>query len=286
MKNYWIVPLLLVALLVGGVGPALAHNATPGAADLRLLVDIGVVIEAHHVDVEIDNQVATTRIEQVFANHSDRMAEGTYVFPLPVGAAVSDLIMWVDGRPIEAKILDAEEARDIYDEIVRRMRDPALLEYVGAGAIQASVFPIQPHSEVKIEIEYGQLLAVENGLVEYEYSLRTDHLSRRPVEQLSISVSVESNDPISTIYSPSHAIAISRDGDYAFRAGYEANHVRPEDDFSLYYGLATDEINVNLLSYRESAREDGFFTLMITPPVTVTEDRVICLLYTSPSPRD
>jgi Ca-activated chloride channel family protein len=263
------------AILIVGVHPALADTSPSGSPMPLLQGDRGVTIVLHRVQVEIDNQVATTRIEQVFANRSERVAEGTYIFPLPVGAAVSDLVMWVDGHPIEAKILDAEEARQTYDEIVRRMRDPALLEYVGAGAIQASVFPIQPYSEVKIEIEYGQLLPVENGLIHYEYPLRTDQFSRRPVEQISISVDVVSNDKISSIYSPTHRIAIVRDGEYRFRAGYESSFERPETDFSLYYGLASDEINVNLLTYRESAREDGFFTLMITPPVSVAEDRVI-----------
>ncbi|MEP0764742.1 MAG: VWA domain-containing protein, partial [Chloroflexota bacterium] len=267
--------LLLFALLAVGIGPALAAADAPDAAHLPFLLDEGVIIELHRVSVEIDNQVATTRIEQVFYNDSARIAEGTYVFPLPAGAAVSNLVMWVDGKPIEARILDADEARAIYDEIVRRMRDPALLEYVGAGAIQASVFPIQPFSEVKIEIEYGQLLPVEDGLVRYVYPLRTDHLTRRPVERLSINVSVRSNDPISTIYSPTHRIAISRDGEYRFRAGYEDSYVRPDSDFVLYYGLAREEISANLLSYRESAYEDGFFTLLITPPVRVEAERII-----------
>ncbi|MBN1566118.1 MAG: VWA domain-containing protein, partial [Anaerolineae bacterium] len=269
-----ITTLLLITLVIAGLHPVFIGQATVEAAPL-LQSDFGVTIELHRVHVEIDNQVATTRIEQVFANHSERMAEGTYIFPLPFGAAVSDLIMWVDGQPIEAKILDAEEARQTYDEIVRRMRDPALLEYVGAGAIQASVFPIQPHSEVKIEIEYGQLLPVENGLVHYEYPLRTDQFTKNPVEQISISVDVTSNDKISSIYSPTHRVAVVRDGEFAFRAGYESSYERPETDFSLYYGLASDEINLNLLTYRESADEDGFFTLMITPPVSVAEDRVI-----------
>ncbi len=267
--------MIVLLLLAVAVGPALAHDAASAPAALPFFLDQGVVLRSHRVTVTIDNQVATTRVEQVFFNDGGRAAEGSYIFPLPVGAAVSNLVMWVDGRPIEAKILDAQQARDIYDEIVRRMRDPALLEYVGAGAVQASVFPIQPNSEVKIEIEYGQLLPVEDALVRYDYPLRTDHLTRRPVERLSISVDVESNDPIGTIYSPTHSIAISRDGDFAFRAGYETSYVHPETDFSLYYGLASDEIAVNLLSYRESANEDGFFTLMITPPVHVTEDRVI-----------
>ena len=46
-------------------------------------------------------------------------------------------------------------------------------------------------------------------------------------------------------------------------------------DFSLFYGIATDTINVNLLTYRESANEDGFFMLMVQPPVTVADDLII-----------
>ncbi len=281
MKRIWTVCATAVVLgavvggaLLSGVGAVYAAASRPNA-QLPFWVDSGVVIQAHRVHVTIDNQVATTRVEQVFANHSDRMAEGTYLFPLPRGAAVSELVMWVDGERIEARILEADEARDIYDEIVRQLRDPALLEYVGTNAIQANVFPIQPGDTVKIEIEYGQLLPVEDNLVHYVYPLRTDHLTHQPVEQLSVDVHVHSKDPISTIYSPSHPVAISREDDYNFRVGYEDSYVRPEDDFSLYYNLAGDAISVNLLSYRESAREDGFFSLLITPPVGENASHVI-----------
>ncbi|MBZ0306646.1 MAG: VWA domain-containing protein, partial [Anaerolineae bacterium] len=236
--------------------------------------DPGVYLKAHRVDVKIDNQLATTRVEQVFVNESERPAEGTYIFPLPKGAAVSDLIMYVDGEPIQAKILNADEARDIYEEIVRQLRDPALLEYVGRDAIQASVFPIQPHDEVKIEIEYNHILPVENGLVRYVYPLRTDQFTKFPVQTLSVNVEVTSNDEISSVYSPSHRIAVSREDDLHFRAGYEATHVHEVSDFVLYYGLASETVNVNLLSYRESANEPGFFVLLVAPPVSTADVRV------------
>jgi Ca-activated chloride channel family protein len=93
----------------------------------------GLEIPYQRVNVTIENQVATTRVEQLFRNPNDWMLEGTYFFPLPPGAAVSELTMWVDGVPIEAKILAKDEARAIYDAIVRQLRDPALLEYVGHG---------------------------------------------------------------------------------------------------------------------------------------------------------
>lgn len=234
-----------------------------------------VYIESHQVDVVIRDQVARTRIKQVFVNEGSFQAEGTYVFPLPQGVTISDLTMYIDGVPIEGQILERDEARRIYDEIVRQLRDPALLEYVGTNAIQASVFPIPAGEKRTLEIEYNQLLTVENGLIHYVYPIRTRHLSTLPVGLFSIRVEVESNDPISNIYSPSHRIAIDRDGDDGFVAGFETTNTIEANDFNLYYGLASDDVNLNLLTYRESSDEDGFFTLLVSPPVDVDEDRVI-----------
>ena len=65
----------------------------------------GLEIPYQRVEVTIADQVATTHVEQLFRNPNDWLLEGTYYFPLPPGAAVSQLTMWVDGVPIEAKLL-------------------------------------------------------------------------------------------------------------------------------------------------------------------------------------
>ena len=233
-------------------------------------------VDHHRVDVEIENQVATTNVDLEFVNEGDGLAEGTFLFPLPSEASVDELIMYIDGVPIEAKILPADEARQIYDEIVRQYRDPALLEYVGSQAIQANVFPIPPGESRRITISYTQVLEVDNGLLHYVYPYDvTSLLSSRRVDSASISVNVVGSDEISSIYSPTHDIAISReDDDTGFRAGWEDSNYAANDDFSLYFGLANDEISLNLLSYRESANEDGFFMLMVQPPVELEDDRI------------
>ncbi|HLA45280.1 MAG TPA: VIT domain-containing protein, partial [Aggregatilineales bacterium] len=246
-KRIFLIAMILMLALVS-VAPVFAQDENPRPP---MISDGEVYLKTHRVQVDIDNQVATTRIEQVFRNDTDTIAEGTYVFPLPQGATVSDLVMWVDGQPIQAKILNSDEARDVYEEIVRRLRDPALLEYVGQDAIQASVFPIQPHDEIKIEIEYAQILTVENGLVRYIYPLRTDQFSPLPVGDLAVSVHVISNDKIGSVYSPTHRVLVNHDGDYEFRAGYETTNAREGTDFNLYYSLASDEIDANLITYRE-----------------------------------
>ncbi len=230
----------------------------------------GLRIEYQRVNVTIEDQVATTHIEQLFVNDNEWMLEGTYLFPLPEGATVSQLTMWVDGQPIEAKILQKEEARQIYDTIVRQLRDPALLEYVGSNAIQANVFPIPPHEERRIEISYNQVLPAENGLVHYSFPQSTDLYSNIPLDSQSIRVEVLSNEPIHAVYSPTHAVAISRNGEHEAVVGYEAENVRPDGDFELYYTISPEEIGLNLLSYRQ-AGEDGFFMLLVAPEVEAQE---------------
>lgn len=228
-------------------------------------------IDYHRVNVTIEDQIANTAIDMQFTNNGDGLAEGTFVFPLPNNAAVDRLTMTIDGVAYDAKILSADEARQIYDEIVRQYRDPALLEYIGMQAIQANVFPIPPQESRRIQIEYSQLLPMENGLVQYVYPMT----AKRLVNQMSISVSVQSSTPIGAVYSPSHNVALTREGNTAFKVGYEAANVVETEDFSLYYGLTSDAISVNLLTYRASASEDGFFTLLIQPPLSVDTERIV-----------
>ena len=98
-------------------------------------------IRFHHVEVTIQDQIAVTHVEQVFHNPNTRDMEGTYVFPLPPDAAVTAFTLWIDGKPVNGEILNAEQARQKYEEIVRQYRDPALLEYTGQGAVQGAHFP-------------------------------------------------------------------------------------------------------------------------------------------------
>ena len=237
-----------------------------------------LIIDYHRVNVEISDQIAHTSIDMKFENEGNTLAEGTWVFPLPLNASVDSLTMYINDTPIEAKILDAREARSIYDQIVRQYRDPALLEYVGTQAIQANIFPIPPGETRRITLSYTQALSVDNGLIHYVYPFDVTKLtSARPVDEASISVNVSGNDPISNIYSPSHSIVISRaaDTDKAFRVGWEQSRYIPDQDFSLYYGIASKTVNVNLLTYRESANEDGYFMLLVQPPVTPPDEAIV-----------
>ena len=288
-KNLLFVVLFVFLLFPGATQPAQAQTGEPPEPPIVIDPPIwnfeGLRIEYQRVDVSIEDQVATTHIDQLFVNDNDWVLEGTYLFPLPEGAAVSQLTMWVDGVPIEAKILGQSEARAIYDEIVRQLRDPALLEYVGTGAIQANVFPIPPHDERRIEIEYSQVLPAENGLIHYVYPQSTNLYTNTPLDNQSIRVEVQTKEAIRAIYSPSHSVASERDGDFRATVGYEEAMVTADKDFELYYAVSPEEIGLNLLSYREPG-QDGFFLLLVAPSVAAEEvvaKDVILVLDTSGS---
>jgi Ca-activated chloride channel family protein len=248
-------------------------------------------VKYHRVTVTIEDQVATTKIDQVFLNEYDRDLEGTYIFPLPEEATISRFVMWADGQPLEGRVLNRDEARRIYEDIVGRRRDPALLEYVGRNAFRAQVFPIPAHGEKRIQIEYSQVLPLDQGLVRYVYPLNTEKFSPKPLQQVSVDVQIRSREPIKAIYSPSHAgeIVITRpkNDDYQAEVSYEASNVRPDKDFELVYTLAPGDFGLNLLTYRERG-EDGFFLLLAAPKVEFEAGRVvpkdvICVLDTSGS---
>jgi Ca-activated chloride channel family protein len=241
-------------------------------------------IRYHQVQVTIQDQLAVTHVDQVFYNPNDWAVEGTYLFPLPADAAVSSFTLWMDGEPVQGQVLDAEQARQQYQQIVSRLRDPALLEYAGRGAVQAHIFPIPPHGERRIELEYNQALTAENGLVRYVYPLNTEKFSRQPLEKVSINVDIRSTAPIRAVYSPSHEIAVDRQGDQHVTAGYEAQNVLPDSDFALYYSLGEAQA-LHLLSYRDPGDPqdaDGFFMLLLAPqpdvsPTAIPKDVILVL---------
>lgn len=236
-------------------------------------VVLPVTVESQRVDAAIDGPVASVRVTQVFHNGSDRVQEGTFLFPLPDDAAISDFQMTVDGQVLEGKLLKKEEARRIYEEIVRQQRDPALLEYVGRDLFQASVFPIPAQSSRTVELTYREIVWLENGLHRFTVPLGSRQNSQ-PAKAVAVNVELTEQAGLRTIYSPSHQVAIERTGNDAASIGFESSDPAQQRDFALYWGSDEAAVGVNLLSYKP-AGEDGFFLLLAAPALDVAADAVI-----------
>ncbi len=231
-------------------------------------------IKYHKVNVTIDNQVATTYVDQIFVNESPFQMEGTYIFPLPEDVSISEFAMYVGGERLKAELLDKDTARKIYEDIVRSMRDPAILEYIGRNMFRARVFPIEPNSEKRIQLEYSELLQYDAGLTRYLYPLNTEKFSAKPLQEVSVRVDLTGAQPLKTIYSPSHKITVTRDGEYTAHIIYADENVKPDTDFILYYSVSAGDVGLNLLTHREPD-EAGFYLLMLAPQTEVKNMDVV-----------
>jgi Ca-activated chloride channel family protein len=240
-----------------------------------------LAVTFHRVSVKIDGQVAVTTVDQEFFNSGDARLEGTYIFPLPEGAHIDRFAMDVNGRTMDAELLPADKARSLYEQIVRKMRDPALLEYAGRGAFKARIFPIEPRSKKRITISYTQLLRSDSGLVEYTYPLNTEKFSSAPISDVSVKVELSGKEALKSVYCPSHEAEVRRDGERRAVVGWEARDVRPDTDFVVVFSRKTGPIGIDMMASREPGR-DGYFMLLASPgleaPETAIAAKDICFV--------
>ncbi len=222
------------------------------------------------VQTRITDQVAVTSVDEEFHNPNPQRLEGTFIFPIPKGAQLDKFTMEIDGKQAQAELLAADKARGIYEDIVRRMRDPALMEYEGRDVLKVRIFPIEPNSSKRITLSYTQLLKSDSGMIDYVLPLSESKYSAKPIKTVSVKVDVETKRPLKSIYSPSHAVEVHRDGANRATAGYEASNVQPDTDFQLYFAPEKDEIGLNLMTCR-NAGEDGFFLLLASPGMDVKQ---------------
>lgn len=234
-----------------------------------------LAIKYHHVNVKISGQTAVTEVDQSFYNPNDQRLEGTYMFPIPKGANINKFSLDINGTMTDAELLDANKAREIYEDIVRRMKDPALLEYAGQGMFKLRIFPIEPHSEKKIRLKYTQLLSSESGTVGYLYPLNTEKFSSQPLESVAVKVDLESNQPLTSIYSPSHTVEVNRHGDNNATVGYEAKNLKPDTDFQLFFSHnEKEDLGITLLTYNEGGDKDGgYFILLASPSAQMRNEK-------------
>jgi len=239
------------------------------------------------IDTKIEGQAATTHVEQVFRNDTPYTLEGTYFFPIPENASITGFAIWENGKKLTGEIRSREEARRIYDEIVRRQRDPGLLEYAGKDLFQASIFPIPPNSDKKLELTYSQVLKAESGTVGYRYPLGTGRNLWRQMTGQTDSVRPKAPQTFGTVagrvqitgkaglrnvYSPSHSIDVKNNSERSVTVSFETRG--NDNDFQLFYGLSNDDLGLSLLTYREPGK-DGYFLLTLSPDAKARDTEIV-----------
>jgi len=233
-----------------------------------------VRLKDHRVTATIRDRVANVTVEQVFFNHSQDVLEGTYLFPLPRDAVVGEFAMTMGDRLVEGEVLEANRAREIYNSIVRRRRDPGLLEYVGRSLFRARVFPIAPQKELRVRLSYQQVLAESAGTIELRYPLASARLNHSVVESVVIDVRFESSVDLKSVYSPSHPVAVDRDGERKARVTFERGQVAADRDFVVFFGRSPAAVGFSLLSSKPADR-DGTFLAVLAPRLALDESDIV-----------
>jgi len=218
----------------------------------------------HKVVMDIKDNVLDVSLEELFQNPYRRRIEGDYIFPLPRNAIISGFKIRIGDRVLEGEVYEKDEARRLYEEMVEKLKDPSLLEYYRDNLFRARIFPIPPREEVGVKVRYQQVLPKVSQFWCLRYPMRIEGLTKEPIKELSISINLETREPIKSIFSPSHEIEIKRVGERKALIKLEAKKVKPQKDFLLYYSTSKDILDVGLISYKKRD-EDGYFLLTISP---------------------
>jgi Ca-activated chloride channel family protein len=233
-----------------------------------------IEVKSLKVETRIKDQYAITKIDQVFYNPSNMNLEGYFLFPVPKGCVIKNFTMDINGKKMQAELLDAEKARKIYEDIVRKLKDPALLEYSEQALFKVRIFPIEARKEKHIEISYSEILEKDNHTQEYIFPLNTKKYSASPLKNISFKIDVESAQGIKTVYSPTHEMEINRKDPNHATIGFEASSLKPDLDMRLFIGFDNKKIGMSVLSYKE-AGENGFFLLNVDPGKISATEKVI-----------
>jgi len=269
--------ILAAALLVtlgAGVAPAqqvdplarVSHVVVPQRRAFLLLrpsarrAPQAIRIDKVRARVKILEQAATTELEVSLTNPGRVRAEAVLLLPVPDGAAVHSFTFAGAAREPTARLLPKREARRIYDEIVRRTRDPALLEFAGLNVVRTSVFPVPPGGTQKVRLTYHHLLAASGSRVEYV-------LPRSEALDVSVpwevAVDLETKTPVATVYSPSHDVHITR---------HDPRHLtirvkdRQPGSFRLSYLRNGKDVTASLFAYPDPKVGGGYFLLLAGVP--------------------
>jgi len=280
-------------IVVPSPAPTPPSERASDVADRRPVRPLALDTKRVTVDAVIRDQVASTTLKQEVHNPTRRPLEAEFLFPVPKDASLDSFTMSINGVDTPAELLSAEKAREIYERIVRQMKDPALLEFIGQGVYRARVFPIAPDETKRITLQYTQVLRADTGAVEYAAPLAL-HASRHPSAATAVAarVRIESDAPIGAIYSPTHDVDVARPEKGVAIASFETTDAGAADSFKLHYATEVDSnapIGLSLLTFRPDEKEAGHFLLIATPTTpddaaeNVAEKDIVFVLDTSGS---
>ncbi len=230
-----------------------------------------IQVQSQRVTAVVDDGIARTTLRQTFVNPHGRTLEAVYLFPVPEGAALVDVAMEVGGQRLEGLLVERQQARRIYDSLVRRKVDPALVEQIGREQFRLSVFPVEPGKPTLVEITWTQHVPLERGEMRYVYPLALAGSPAAAEVDFAIAVTMRSSVPLASVASSAPGAEVVRRGPNEALVTMEATAARLDADFVVTAKVDASELRLDLRTFRSAAR-DGWFAAVLTPPAPRPED--------------
>lgn len=260
---------LLLALLAPLPALSIGYVYTGVGDDGRQHLELTSVT----VDVQIDERIARTRTDQIFTNHAEWEVEGIYEFTLPEGAIITDLVLWIDDKRVQGLILEKEEARQIYDDIVFQRIDPALLEQVTPNQFRLSIFPFPAKGSRRVEFEYMQLLESHSGRLDYSFPLAPETDQPLQMELFVLRAQVRSQHAFEVTTSGLPRLTeIDRPDAHRANIFFGDEKTKPREDFTLTIRQIDDRPKPTVISFAPQANDDlGYYALWLPPLPELTQ---------------
>ena len=251
---------LLLCLLLGL--PVLAALPAGSASAQGILLPNGdgatpLRQTEQRVHFQVTDDLTVAHVTHEFRNETDTALEAIYYFTLPKGATTTDFAMWMDGKRIKGEVLPRERARAVYDSIVSRLRDPALLETSDGDLFTASIYPIPPRGTQRIEVEFAMPNLHKNGLLQLHYPISRSEVGA--AERLSFEADIDSRNEITSIQAPYDEPTRRIDGRQA-EVKIERNKAQ-RDDIALLVATSGDDLGLSLVTFDPDGNEgdEGYF---------------------------
>ncbi len=222
-----------------------------------------IQIQGVEASVDITERVGSTTLRITLFNPSRRQQEAELVMPVPDGASIRYFELEGLSGDGGARLLPADEARKIYEGIVRSMQDPAILEFAGFGFVRSNVFPVPANGTQTIVLTYEQLLDVDGDRVDYVLP-RTQSLGLSATKW-DMTVRVRSNRGIATVYSPSHELRLPKHFGLSKDLDLTVVNAADPGSFRLSVVLGEGE-GGTIIAYPDPSIGGGYFMLLATPP--------------------
>ena len=275
----WIVRVVTSAAMMAGACGPLAGQGWIEPPDLRRCGpppcsgEWGVHKTRSEVSVRVEGRVAEVVVSEWFRNRGGRVAEGDYLYPLPGEAVFQGFSLFQGDAELRGEIMDAEQARRIYEEIVRRRLDPALIELAGHGLLRARIFPIEPGQERRVTLRYTQVLERAGNALQLVYAgavrggtqtgtVAHEQQTRPATEPVRTRFELVIDEPGRFLepFSPTHALRVRRER--------ERMTVTVEEELagrlSIFMPMSGEAVGLSVATHRP-AGEDGYFMLTLSP---------------------